>query len=224
MSKKIVYIVSRFPHLPETFILREMIHLEKLGWEVELYPLVIQRQDLIHEEARPWLARAHAVPWLSLPLIRANLGRFIRQPGQYLSLLGRVVRENMSSPKFLSRALLLFPRAVWMAYHFKREGISHIHAHYATHPALVAWLIHQLTGIPYSVTVHAHDIFVEKPMLATKLHDSVFISSISEFNRQYLVNLLGSVGKGKDRNRTVRHRSFVLSSRGKSSGWRLQTP
>jgi colanic acid/amylovoran biosynthesis glycosyltransferase len=55
----------------------------------------------------------------------------------------------------------------------------------------VAWLINQLTGIPYSVTVHAHDIFVEKPMLATKLQDSMFISSISEFNRQYLVNLLG---------------------------------
>jgi glycosyltransferase involved in cell wall biosynthesis len=56
---------------------------------------------------------------------------------------------------------------------------------------LVAWLINQLTGIPYSVTVHAHDIFVDKPMLATKLHGSMFISSISEFNRQYLVDLLG---------------------------------
>ena len=168
-----------------------MIHLEKLGWEVELYPLIIQRQPLVHEEAQPWLARAHAIPWLSLPVLRANWGRLIKQPRRYLSLLGRVVRENLSSPKFLARALLLFPRAVWMAEHFKREGISHIHAHYATHPALVAWLIHQLTGIPYSVTVHAHDIFVEKPMLATKLHDSLFISSISEFNRQYLVDLLG---------------------------------
>ncbi len=78
-----------------------------------------------------------------------------------------------------------------MADDFRKQGIEHVHAHYATHPALVAWLINQLTGIPYSVTVHAHDIFVEKPMLATKLHDSMFISSISEFNRQYLVDLLG---------------------------------
>jgi glycosyltransferase involved in cell wall biosynthesis len=86
---------------------------------------------------------------------------------------------------------LLFPRAAWLARRFKETGVTHIHAHYATHTALVAWLIHQMTGIPYSVTVHAHDIFVEKPMLATKLLGSVFVSAISEFNRQYLEDLLG---------------------------------
>ncbi len=191
MANKIAYIVSRFPHLPETFILREMIYLERLGWQIELYPLIIQRQEIIHEEARPWLTRAHAVPWFSFDLLSTNLFKMISRPRQYFLLLWRVLRENFRSSRFLARALLLFPRAVWMAEQFKKQGISHIHAHYATHPALVAWLINQLTGISYSVTVHAHDIFVEKPMLATKLHDSVFISAISEFNRQYLAELLG---------------------------------
>jgi colanic acid/amylovoran biosynthesis glycosyltransferase len=191
MPSRVAYIVSRFPHLPETFILREMIHLEKLGWEIELYPLILQRQEVIHEEARPWLARAHAVPWFSLSLLQANARYLTGHPRKYASLLARVIRENLNSPKFLGRALLLFPRAIWMADDIRKQDIDHIHAHYATHPALVAWLIHQLTGIPYSVTVHAHDIFVEKPMLATKLHDSMFISSISEFNLQYLVDLYG---------------------------------
>ncbi len=191
MSSRIAYIVSRFPHLPETFILREMISLEQLGWQIELYPLIIQQQELIHHEARPWLARAHAVPWLSLDLVKSNVVRLMRRPQPYLSLFLRALWENIRSPKFLVRTLLLFPRAVWMADRFQEEGINHIHAHYATHPALVAWLINQLTGISYSITVHAHDIFVEKPMLATKLQDSVFVSAISEFNRQYLVNLFG---------------------------------
>ena len=53
MPSKIAYIVSRFPHLPETFILREMIALEQLGWEIELHPLIIQRQELIHQEGVP---------------------------------------------------------------------------------------------------------------------------------------------------------------------------
>jgi colanic acid/amylovoran biosynthesis glycosyltransferase len=188
---KIAYIVSRFPHLPETFILREMISLEQLGWQIELYPLVIQQQELIHHEARPWLARSHTVPWVSLDLLKSNTARLIRRPRQYLSLFWRTLRENFHSPKFLVRALLLFPRAVWMADRFKADGIRHIHAHYATHPALVAWLINQLTGISYSITVHAHDIFVEKPMLETKLQDSVFVSSISEFNRKYLADMFG---------------------------------
>jgi len=201
MPSKIAYIVSRFPHLPETFILREMISLEQLGCQIELYPLIIQRQEVIHHEARPWLSRAHAVPWVSLDLLKANLKRMIRRPRQYSSLFWRVLRENFRSPKFLARALLLFPRAVWMAERFKAQGIKHIHAHYATHPALVAWLINQLTGISYSITVHAHDIFVEKSMLVTKLQDSVFVSSISEFNRTYLADMFGP---------WVRHKTQII--------------
>jgi hypothetical protein len=111
-----------------------MIHLETLGWQIELYPLILQRQEVIHEEARPWLKRAHAVPWFSYRFLKSNLLKMVTRPRQYFSLLGRVVRENMSSPKFLARALLLFPRAVWMADEFKAQGISHIHAHYASHP------------------------------------------------------------------------------------------
>src|SRR5687768_12844372 len=131
MPGKIAYIVSRFPHLPETFILREMISLEQLGWRIELYPLIVQKQDLIHQEARPWLARAHQVPWMSLAILSANVGRFLRHPLQFPSLLWRTLKENISSPKFLVRALLLFPRAVWLANRFRTTGITHIHAHYA---------------------------------------------------------------------------------------------
>ncbi len=199
MAGRISYIMSRFPHLPETFILREMIALEQLGWQIELYPLILQHQNVIHQEALPWLARAHNVPWFSWGLLTANVQTMISQPKKYISLWWRILRENLSSPKFLLRALLLFPRAVWMAREFKKKDIVHIHAHYATHPALVAWLINQLTGIPYSVTVHAHDIFVEKPMLATKLHNAAFVSSISEYNREYLAQELGPWVREKTR-------------------------
>jgi glycosyltransferase involved in cell wall biosynthesis len=191
MTGSISYIVSRFPHLPETFILREMIGLEQLGWQIELYPLILQHQEVIHQEALPWLTRAHTVPWFSWVLLTANVQAMISLPKKYFSLWWRVLRENLSSPKFLLRAMVLFPRAVWMAREFKTKDIIHIHAHYATHPALVAWLINQFTGIPYSVTVHAHDIFVEKPMLATKLQNAAFVSAISEYNRDYLARELG---------------------------------
>ena len=185
MPGKIAYIMSRFPHLPETFILREMIALEQLGRQIELYPLIIQQQALVHKEALPWMERAHSIPWLSGDVLTANLRCALNRPDRYFSLLWRIFRENLSTPKFLIRTLVLFPKAVWMANKFKEDGISHIRAHYATHPAFVAWVINQLTGIPYSVTVHAHDIFVDKPMLATKLRGAEFVVSISEFNRDY---------------------------------------
>jgi glycosyltransferase involved in cell wall biosynthesis len=191
MLAKIAYIVSRFPHLPETFILREMEELERYGWEVALYPLILQKQPIVHPEARPWVARARTVSLFSTGAIRENGRRLWNQPGRMAALLSRVAAENLRSPNFLVRAVYLFPKAVTIARMMQQEGIDHIHAHYATHPALVAWLVSHLTGIRYSMTVHAHDIFVRKAMLSTKLKDASFVVAISNFNRQYLADLCG---------------------------------
>ena len=167
MAPRIAYVMSRFPHLPETFILREMTELERQGWQVALYPLIRQRQSVVHGEAGAWLPRVRRLPFLSAGVLAANGTALFRQPCCYATLWGRTLWENMTCPNFLTRAIALLPKAVYAAHLMKGEGVTHIHAHYATHPALVAWLIHQLTGISYSVTVHAHDIFVRTAMLAT---------------------------------------------------------
>ena len=62
---KVAYVMSRFPHLPETFILREMVEVERRGWEIALYPLIHQQQPVIHAEAKPWLARIRSAPFIS---------------------------------------------------------------------------------------------------------------------------------------------------------------
>jgi len=183
--------MSRFPHLPETFILREMIEMEKLGWEISLYPLVLQEQSVTHPAVKKFEQRAHSLPFISGAILSENFSELIHHPGSYFRLLGRIIKENSSSTKFLIRALAIFPKCVLMARMMQKDGIQHIHVHYATHPALAAWIIHQLTGIPYSVTAHAHDIYVEKPMLGTKILDSAFVIAISEFNRKYLIDYLG---------------------------------
>jgi len=192
MRAKIAYIMSRFPHLPETFILREMIAMEAQGWEIALYPLIAQDQPVVHAEAQAWLKRAHRLPWLSLDILAANLRQLTTRPRRYVSLWFRVVWGNRASLEFLLRAVMLFPKAMRMAEQMQQEGVAHIHAHYATHPALAAWLIHELVGISYSITVHAHDIFVEKAMLATKLRDAAFIVAISDYNREYLTREVGA--------------------------------
>ncbi len=184
---KIAYVMSRFPHLPETFILREMEELIRQGWHVELYPLIRQQQKVIHDEARPWVERARYSPFLSPKVLRANCKAALLPGWQYYQLWQRVVMDNLMKPEVLFRSLALFPKAVFLSEQMIRDGIQHIHAHYATYPALVAWAIHQLSGISYSITVHAHDIFVTQVMLKTKLRDAAFIVAISEFNKRFLV-------------------------------------
>ncbi|MBI5293022.1 MAG: glycosyltransferase [Chloroflexi bacterium] len=191
MPGPIAYIMSRFPNLSETFILREMIELENNGWRIALYPLINQQQPVIHAATRPWLARAHRLPYVSRRVLAANARQLARRPRLYASLWWQIVWENRTSLNLLARAVALLPKAVYAAQLMKDEGITHIHAHYATHPALVAWIIHRLTHISYSVTVHAHDIFVRRAMLATKLREASFVVAISEYNRELLGRALG---------------------------------
>jgi glycosyltransferase involved in cell wall biosynthesis len=192
VAEKIAYIMSRFPHLPETFILREMNALERHGWQICLYPLIRQDQSVIHEDARRWIERVRYVPFFSVAVLKENVITFLKMPLKYVRTWLRLFFENLSSLDFLMRSLAVFPKAVSMAARMGEEGVRHIHAHYATHPALAAWVIHQLAGISYSVTVHAHDIFVDKAMLKTKLEAAAFIVAISDFNRRYLAEHVGS--------------------------------
>ena len=188
---KIAYMMSRFPHLPETFILREMIEIEKLGWEVELYPLICQDQPVLHEDAHSWLEKAQCSPYISLKIILSNISVFLHKPFVYLWLLFQVFRHNLPSSNFLLRSLILFPKSIHLSRKMQADKIQHIHCHYATHPALVAWVIHQITEISYSFTAHAHDIYVDTTMLETKLKDAAFIITISDFNLGYLTQLAG---------------------------------
>jgi colanic acid/amylovoran biosynthesis glycosyltransferase len=191
MARKIAYVVSRFPKISETFILREMIQIERENWDVSLFPLILETPQVIHPEAELWLDRLHYYPWFSAGIAVANLIQFLKTPFLYTSLWYTIIRENHASLKFLLRAIVILPKAVRIAAEMAQDGISHIHAHYATHPALVAWIVHKLTGISYSVTVHAHDIFVDRSMIDLKLRDAVFVAAISEYNREFLARHLG---------------------------------
>ncbi len=191
MPARIAYIMSRFPRLTETFILREMDELRYRDWDVQIYPLVVEHPRVVQPQAHAWMSRVQRVPFLSRGVLASNSRAWRDHPKEYGTLLNRALAENRTSLKFLSRALALFPKAVYTARHMQQKDIRHIHAHFATHPALEAWLIHQLTGISYSVTVHAHDIFVRQEMLSVKLRDAAFIVAISEYNRDYLARTIG---------------------------------
>jgi glycosyltransferase involved in cell wall biosynthesis len=201
MTGKIAYIMSRFPHLPETFILREINELARQGWQIALYPLLVQQETVVHAEAEAWLQDVRQIPFMSREVLAGN-GRLLRQqPAHTTRLWWQTLVENMPDPHMLARALALFPKAAQAAVQMQAEGVRHIHAHYATHPAFFAWLIHQLTGISYSITVHAHDIFVRTTMLATKLRSAQFVVAISDYNREYLARIVGS---------WVRHKTHVI--------------
>lgn len=187
----IAYIVSRFPKLTETFVLNEVVALEALGVRVALHPLLRERQAVRHPEAERWTQRARFLPFVSGPILRAQLHYLRRRPRTYLGVLRDVVRGTWGSANFLAGALAFFPKSVRFAYEMDRDGVAHVHAHFCSHPALAAFVIHRLTGIPYSFTAHGSDLHVERRMLDAKLAGAAFAVTISRFNKRVMTDACG---------------------------------
>lgn len=184
---RIAYIMSRFPKLTETFVLFEMLAIEQLGLGVEVYPLLRVRKGAIHKEARGLVARAHFHGFLSGPVITANLHFLWHCPLRYFRTLFDVMRGTWGSLNFFGGGLAIFPKSVRFAYEMTEQQITHIHAHFANHPTLSAFIVNRLTGIPFSFTAHAFDIHVERRMLDKKLEAASFAVTISESNRRLMI-------------------------------------
>jgi len=182
----VAVVVSRFPRLTETFILREIDELERQGQPVRLVSLLHERPPVVHPEARPWERRALYTPFLSLPVLASNLRTLGRRPGRYAALLGRLILGTLASPGVLLRTLAFFPKAVHLGERLEAEGLRHLHAHFATYPATVAWVASELFELTFSFTAHAHDLFVDRALLRSKVAAARFVRVISRFNRRYL--------------------------------------
>lgn len=185
-DKPLDYLVSRFPITSETFIVRELDALSTAdGREIGLRSLFPSPDPQVHDIARPWVDK------LVHPNVSAGLAGLLwaltRHPLITLSILWSVIRGYGARPSLLIRALATVPIATAHARQLHTSGATrHLHAHYATYPALAAWVCSRLTGVTYSVTVHAHDLYVDQSMLGRKLDGADFIVTVSEYNRRLL--------------------------------------
>ncbi len=187
-SARVAYIVSGFPTLYETFVLYDMLAMEELGVSIDLYPLRRTYPKITHPEARRWIECAHYHPYLSLAILRAQWNFLRRQPINYLKLWAEVLRGTWGSANFFLGAIAIFPKTVLFAYEMSSQGIVHVHAHFANHPAVAALIIHRLTGIPFSFTARGSDVQVDRHMLKEKVEAAEFALAVSSDLKRIMVN------------------------------------
>ncbi len=194
---KVAYLMSRFPKITETFVLYEVLAVEKLGVQVELYPLLRERTSVMHPEAAPLVRRAHFAPLLSWRIVLAHWCFLRRAPGAYLGALGTLLCGTWGSLRYFTGGLGMFPKVVYFARLMQAEGVTHVHAHFASHPAAAALVIHRLTGIPYSFTAHGSDLHRDRHMLREKVAEAAFVVTISDYNRELIVSESGEQHRHK---------------------------
>lgn len=194
---KIAYIMSRFPKLTETFVIQEIVTMDTLGIPIEIFPLLRERQHIVHPEAEAWARRANFYPFLSLAILRAHAHFAWYNFTGYLQLCVEVFRKTWGSANFFIGAVGIFPKAVRFAYDMRARGVTHVHAHFATHPALAGLIVNRLTGIPFSFTAHGSDLHVERRMLDTKVQAATFAVTVSSFNREVMIAECGEQMRDK---------------------------
>jgi glycosyltransferase involved in cell wall biosynthesis len=194
-NRKVGYVVSGWPRLSETFILNEVVAVEQLGARLRIFSV----KDPNDEPVQAKVAQVRApVTYLSIKrngkaILLASLRLFLRRPLR----CGRTILRALRYCRW--NVLRCFFQASYLSEILSREPLTHLHAHFAHDPTLVAMFTHQLTGIPYSFTAHAKDIYVKTPpeLLRAEAQRARAVITCTEYNRRYLSKQIGSAAQGK---------------------------
>lgn len=183
-------IVTEFPKVTETFILRDLVEFDRGGHEICVYHLTtVRKGEFIHDFGKHMLPKVRYQPFLlSSRVFGAVFRAMFRQPVKFLAVTGRITVECLGDPVTLLKSLAILPKSLAFAEELAGWGADHVHAEFAGHPATAAWIIGRFTHIPYSVSCRAHDIFITQALLGPKLREAAFVRTISAYNKNFLLD------------------------------------
>jgi glycosyltransferase involved in cell wall biosynthesis len=191
-GRTVALVASQFPRYVDAYFLREISALAARGVRFRIFSLRDFDGKVIHAAARPLMARTVYVPFFfSAKVLRANARALARTPGRYLGALGALIRGTVTRPRSFLRTMAVFPKSVYFAEQVRAEGLGHIHANWASHPAAAALVMSKLTGVPWSFAGHASDIYLDGAMLAEKLRAAKFVITCTRHNRDFLAGIAG---------------------------------
>lgn len=216
---KILYIATNFTALTHTFITREISELRRAGHTIALLSLRTHVGEQGADEPECDLDGCRFVYPLSGGELTAGLARACAaSPARVARAASLLARSSGDSLRTRSKLLYQLAAAACHAPWVAGQGIEHIHAHFASSPATFALDLHLLTGIPFSFTGHAADIFREPSALKLKLERAAGVVAISDYNRRHYRSLVPDIRRiepvhcGIDVNRHVfRHRAAAGS-------------
>jgi colanic acid/amylovoran biosynthesis glycosyltransferase len=180
---RVGYVVKVFPRLSETFILNEILELERQGVEIDIFSLKSPTEPRYHGD----LSRLRAsITYLS-PAEGSQPWRKIRSdcltsdPDPFRVGESFLQATRLEDPT----ALRLFIQALILAGAVRSRGITHLHAHFATSATSVAMMAHKLASVTFSFTAHAKDIYhrdTDLGNLAAALEQAAFAVTVTDHN------------------------------------------
>jgi len=182
---KLGYLVKAFPRISETFILNEILQIERQGVPLKVYSMITPKDSKRHSHADEVQSEIAYMPYPLLPagmkLLTSHLRVLFKHPLRYPMALFRVLTS------FDKDLIERFIQAGYLAKLIKKDGIQHLHAGFVHAPGSVAWIVHLMTGIPYSVATHAKDLYHSpERLLRKKFNSASLVLTCTKYNVKYL--------------------------------------
>jgi colanic acid/amylovoran biosynthesis glycosyltransferase len=189
VSTRIAYFINQYPMVTHGFIRREILALERQGFEILRIALRGWDGELVDEVDRQERTRTRYVLQEGLSvLLWAMLGTLLKAPGRFFAALGLAIRMGWRAERPLPYHLAYLAEACRLLPWLKSFDAMHVHAHFGTNSAEVVMLAHALGGPSYSFTVHGPTEF-DKPQflgIGEKVRRSAFVVAISSYGRSQL--------------------------------------
>jgi len=187
---RVAFVLKGYPRLSETFIAQEILALERLGLEILIVSLRHPTDRATHPIHRQISAALLYLPeYLHRELARIWRGwlHSRRLPGYsaaWAAWLSDLRRDP--TPNRIRR----FGQALVLAAELPHD-IGHIHAHFLHTPASVARYTSLLTGLGWTASAHARDIWtLPECEKRTKLAEAKWIVTCTEIARSHLAGLM----------------------------------
>lgn len=185
----IAYLVNQYPKVSHSFIRREILALERLGYVIYRVSIRPCPDILADPLDRSEQARTEVLLQAGLvALFLATVTRIIANPRTFSQALRLCLTIGWRSERGLLRHFIYLAEACLLWQRLKSQKITHIHAHFGTNSTTVALFCQSLGGITYSFTVHGPEEFDKAQAIALgeKIRRSQFVVAISSFGRSQL--------------------------------------
>ncbi|MEW6350106.1 MAG: glycosyltransferase family 4 protein [Thermodesulfobacteriota bacterium] len=189
---KTAYVLLWFPKPSETFIFREVTDLWDMGAPMSVFTLYGElRRSLSPDMA----ALSKRITRLGIPFLHrlpADIRYWWKHNRTAVKWLFKTIPvRRWRSFEVGGENLWAFLCGFTLARQFREQSIRHIHAPWANGPATAAWVASKLTGIPFSFTGRAVDIYPPDGALEEKIRDATFVRTNTGTNVAYLKAVAG---------------------------------
>ncbi|MEO0928264.1 MAG: glycosyltransferase [Cyanobacteria bacterium J06643_13] len=191
MIDTIAYLAPEIPSVSGTFVYQEIIALQQSG--LKIVPISVHQPQVLVEDCeviKLGKLTTYLYQHSLLSTLLLSLGLLIKNPQKYIAVFLTVLSDisqlgisRLSSWKLMYQFLY----ACRVAKIIEANSCHYLHIHFAHVPTQIGMYASQLTGVPFSFTAHANDLFANQLLLAEKGRRAKTAVTISEYNRQFLL-------------------------------------